>query len=175
MCVCHTRTLLLTFDIPLTSTCHLAFPNGDNYFSTTVSPTPLPTLTSPGLYEKLETLAARRKLSDLTIGPVLTWTTEAMLAHVNSLLAIPGARLLFGGKELLGGAHTIPKVREFTGYSEGVILATSSAVCYDGKPAGLPTYILIIYLFSYTHAFFLHIRRFTEPLSQRLYSCHSPS
>lgn len=43
---------------------------------------------------------------DLTIGPVLTWTTEAMLAHTQRLLAIPGAKLLFGGKPLSG--HTIP-------------------------------------------------------------------
>ena len=89
-----------------------------------------------GLYDKMETLAARRKLDDLTIGPVLTWTTEAMLVraaaqrrsprvharahtrapprvappqqHVDRLLAIPGARLLFGGKPLNGGAHNIP-------------------------------------------------------------------
>lgn len=35
-----------------------------------------------GLYDKLAALAARRKLEDLTVGPVLTWTTEALLAHV---------------------------------------------------------------------------------------------
>ena len=34
--------------------------------------------------------AAQRQLSDLTIGPVLTWTTEAILAHTNKLLQIPG-------------------------------------------------------------------------------------
>jgi hypothetical protein len=45
-------------------------------------------------------------LQDLTIGPVLTWTTDAMLAHMQRLLQIPGAKLLFGGKALRG--HTIP-------------------------------------------------------------------
>lgn len=60
-----------------------------------------------GLYDKLRDLAARRKLEDLTCGPVLTWTTEAMLKHVAALLEIPGARVLFGGKELAN--HTIPK------------------------------------------------------------------
>ena len=35
-----------------------------------------------GLYDKLAALAARRKLEDLTVRPVLTWTTEALLAHV---------------------------------------------------------------------------------------------
>lgn len=58
----------------------------------------------------MEELASRRKLEDLTIGPVLTWTTEKMLAHVDALLKIPGAKLLFGGKELNNGNHTIPKI-----------------------------------------------------------------
>jgi hypothetical protein len=34
-----------------------------------------------GIYEKLAELAGRRKLDDLTVGPVLTWTTEAMLVR----------------------------------------------------------------------------------------------
>lgn len=62
------------------------------------------------LYARMASLAGRRKLEDLTVGPVITWTTEALLGHVKALLAIPGARLLFGGKPLLGGKHTIPKV-----------------------------------------------------------------
>lgn len=62
--------------------------------------------TRAGLFDKMAELAARRKLEDLTIGPVLTWTTENMLAHVEKLLKIPGAKLLFGGKPLTG--HTIP-------------------------------------------------------------------
>lgn len=33
-----------------------------------------------------------------------------MLAHVDALLKIPGAKLLFGGKELNNGNHTIPKI-----------------------------------------------------------------
>ena len=47
-------------------------------------------------------------MKDDTIGPVITWTTEGMLSHVDKLLKIPGARLAFGGKELEG--HTVPKV-----------------------------------------------------------------
>ena len=61
---------------------------------------------SVGLYDKLRDLAARRSLRDLTVGPVLTWTTDAMLAHVAKLLALPGARLVFGGQPLTG--HAIP-------------------------------------------------------------------
>ena len=60
-----------------------------------------------GLYEKLKSLASRRNLKDLTVGPVLTWTTEEMLDHIKKVLEIPGARLLFGGKELKD--HSIPK------------------------------------------------------------------
>lgn len=58
------------------------------------------------LIPRLERLAALRKLDDLTLGPVLSWTTERMLAHVEATLAIPGAKLLFGGKALTG--HDIP-------------------------------------------------------------------
>ncbi|GJZ23682.1 DnaJ domain-containing protein [Tanacetum coccineum] len=52
------------------------------------------------LLHQLTGLAARRKLEDLTIGPVLTVTTEAMLDHMKKLLQIPGSMLLFGGEEL---------------------------------------------------------------------------
>lgn len=63
-----------------------------------------------GLLEKLKERAGRRTLDDLTIGPVLTWTTDALLAHVSGLLSkIPGSEVLWGGKPLLGGKHTIPK------------------------------------------------------------------
>ena len=53
-----------------------------------------------GLEKKLVELASRRKLSDLTIGPVLTVTTKRMLEHVDALLKIPGARVAFGAEEL---------------------------------------------------------------------------
>ena len=59
------------------------------------------------LMPKLTQLAARRKLDDLTLGPVLSWTTERMLAHVEATANIAGATLLFGGKALTG--HRIPK------------------------------------------------------------------
>ncbi|XP_051123252.1 probable aldehyde dehydrogenase [Andrographis paniculata] len=60
------------------------------------------------LLQKLTDLAARRKLDDLTIGPVLTVTTEAMLGHMNKLLEIKGSKLLFGGEPLQN--HSIPSV-----------------------------------------------------------------
>ena len=59
------------------------------------------------LIPQMAELAARRKLQDLTVGPVLTWTTAQIQAHVDAVAAIPGARLLFGGKPLVG--HNIPQ------------------------------------------------------------------
>jgi 1-pyrroline-5-carboxylate dehydrogenase len=53
-----------------------------------------------GIEKKLAELASRRKLSDLTIGPVLTVTTKRMLDHAAALLKIPGARVAFGAEEL---------------------------------------------------------------------------
>ncbi|KAK9807656.1 hypothetical protein WJX72_005582 [[Myrmecia] bisecta] len=61
-----------------------------------------------GLEQKLKELAAKRNLDDVTVGPVLTWTSDAMLAHVKKLLQLPGARLVFGGEKLTG--HDIPQV-----------------------------------------------------------------
>ncbi len=58
------------------------------------------------LLTKLKNLAARRKLSDLTIGPVLSVTTSEILKHTSRLSSIPGARVLFGGRELKN--HSIP-------------------------------------------------------------------
>ncbi len=58
------------------------------------------------LLPKLKELAGRRKLDDLTLGPVLTWTNDKMQAHINALLDIPDAELLFGGETLEG--HSIP-------------------------------------------------------------------
>ncbi|CAD7952840.1 unnamed protein product [Amoebophrya sp. A25] len=61
-----------------------------------------------GLVDKLKTIAGERSLGNLSIAPVLTHTTSGMLGHVEALLKIPGARLLFGGKALTG--HSIPAV-----------------------------------------------------------------
>jgi 1-pyrroline-5-carboxylate dehydrogenase len=39
---------------------------------------------------------------------VLTWNNKSIKAHIDRLLSIPGAKLLFGGKELTN--HTIPSI-----------------------------------------------------------------
>eukprot|EP00656_Telonema_subtile_P029297 TRINITY_DN32445_c0_g1_i1.p1 TRINITY_DN32445_c0_g1~~TRINITY_DN32445_c0_g1_i1.p1 ORF type:complete len:554 (-),score=172.13 TRINITY_DN32445_c0_g1_i1:87-1748(-) len=61
-----------------------------------------------GFLESIQGLAERRNLADLSIGPVLSHTTEEILNHTQSILEIPGARLLFGGKELQE-EHTVPE------------------------------------------------------------------
>mmetsp|Transcript_10928 Transcript_10928/g.16258 ORF Transcript_10928/g.16258 Transcript_10928/m.16258 type:complete len:572 (-) Transcript_10928:456-2171(-) len=63
---------------------------------------------SVNLISKLKANASTRSLDDLSIGPVLTHTTEGILDHVNQLLQLPGSELLFGGKEL--DNHNIPDV-----------------------------------------------------------------
>ena len=58
------------------------------------------------LYPKLAELAARRRLEDLTVGPILSWTNDQIRRHIDAVLAVDGARLLFGGNPLTG--HAIP-------------------------------------------------------------------
>merc|ERR1712100_83687 len=60
-----------------------------------------------GIVEKLGTLAGKRNLQDLTVGPVLSWTTKEIMQHLENCLKIPGAELAFGGKPLTN--HTIPE------------------------------------------------------------------
>jgi len=60
-----------------------------------------------GLVDKMAENASKRKLDDLSIGPVLSHSTEEILGHVDRLLQIPGAYVAFGGKPLTG--HSAPK------------------------------------------------------------------
>jgi len=62
---------------------------------------------SSNLVEKIKLNASKRSLDDLTVGPVLTQTTEQILGHTERLLQIPGSYLICGGKELQD--HEIPK------------------------------------------------------------------
>lgn len=59
------------------------------------------------LVPKMQQLAARRSLEDLTVGPVLSWTTRRMQDHIEALTSLPGGKLLFGGRPLEG--HSIPE------------------------------------------------------------------
>jgi len=59
-----------------------------------------------GFQERIAQLASRRNFEDLTIGPVLSHSTEELLAHTKRLASIPGASVAFGGKPLTG--HSVP-------------------------------------------------------------------
>lgn len=61
-----------------------------------------------GLEAELRARAERRNLAELTVAPVLSWTTDAMLEHAKRLLEIPGARVAWGAEPLTG--HAIPDV-----------------------------------------------------------------
>jgi len=59
-----------------------------------------------GLLDKMKALAGARSMDDFTAGPVLTVTTKSFLDHTNHLASLPGASVLWGGKELEN--HKIP-------------------------------------------------------------------
>jgi len=77
------------------------------------------------LMPKLRELAGRRSLSDLTIGPVLSWTNAQIKAHIDAVLAVPGTELLFGGEPLTG--HDIPG--HFGAYEPTAVRAPLEALC----------------------------------------------
>ncbi|GBG29089.1 Delta-1-pyrroline-5-carboxylate dehydrogenase 12A1, mitochondrial [Hondaea fermentalgiana] len=58
-----------------------------------------------GLFDQMAKLAERRNLEDLSIGPVMSWSTQRIMEHKERVLSIPGAKVLFGGEELEN--HTI--------------------------------------------------------------------
>ena len=57
--------------------------------------------------ELIEQQASKRSLSNLSIGPILSWTNEKIKAHIDAVLELEGAKLLFGG-EPLPQPHSIP-------------------------------------------------------------------
>jgi len=61
-----------------------------------------------GILDKIKEIAMTRSLDDLTIGPVLTHTTEDIMKHIENVLKIDGASILFGGEEL--SKHDIPSI-----------------------------------------------------------------
>jgi len=51
--------------------------------------------------------AAKRSLKDFTCGPVLTWNNKRIQQHIDAILELDGAKVLFGGKPLKN--HSIPE------------------------------------------------------------------
>ena len=62
-----------------------------------------------GFLNKIKAFAEGRKLENLTIVPILTWNNQKIQKHVDEVLKIPGAKLLFGGKPVQT-PHKIPAV-----------------------------------------------------------------
>lgn len=62
-----------------------------------------------GLMNKIRKLTEKRTITNLTISPVITWSNERIQAHVDKVLTVPGAKLLFGGKPL-DEAHNVPEI-----------------------------------------------------------------
>ena len=65
--------------------------------------------TKTNFLELIEKQANKRSLSNLSIGPVLSWNNERIKAHIDAVLELDGSKLLFGG-EPLPQPHTIPAV-----------------------------------------------------------------
>jgi len=60
-----------------------------------------------GFIPAIRRLAAKRSLSDLTIGPTLSVSNDTIAEHTARLCDLPGAKLLFGGKPI-DEDHEIP-------------------------------------------------------------------
>lgn len=58
-----------------------------------------------GIVEKIQAFAEKRSLQDLTIVPSIKWSNERLQKHLDALLKVPGAKLLFGGDRV---ESTIP-------------------------------------------------------------------
>ncbi|PHJ25109.1 mitochondrial p5cdh [Cystoisospora suis] len=61
-----------------------------------------------GLLEKMKTLASRRSYNDLTLSPVLSHSNQEIQDHVDALLKLPSAELLFGGRPVSSLKTPIP-------------------------------------------------------------------
>ncbi len=79
------------------------------------------------LLPMLGPLAARRSLDNLTLGPVLTWNNDQIKAHIDAVLAVPGAELMFGNAPLAG--HEIPDC--YGAYEATAVRVPLSALCGD--------------------------------------------
>ena len=57
--------------------------------------------------EIIERQASKRNLQNMSVGPILSWNNERIKEHIDSVLELDGAKLLFGG-EPLPQPHRIP-------------------------------------------------------------------
>lgn len=52
------------------------------------------------MLEKWQAQASKRNLKNLTVGPVLSWSNDRIKAHLDAVLELDGAQVLWGGKPL---------------------------------------------------------------------------
>lgn len=62
-----------------------------------------------GFADKIKALAERRSLSNLSLSPLISLTNADITSHIEKLLKIPGAKVMFGG-EPIDEPHNIPDV-----------------------------------------------------------------
>ncbi len=79
------------------------------------------------LLPKLQALAGRRTLDNLSIGPVLTWTNARIQQHIDAIMQVPGAELLFGGAPL--SKHRIPEC--YGAFEATAVQVPLAALCSD--------------------------------------------
>lgn len=60
------------------------------------------------ILETWKSQAEQRNLKDLTVGPVLSWNNTQIKAHIDAILELDGAKILWGGKPLQN--HKIPEI-----------------------------------------------------------------
>ena len=82
---------------------------------------------SAALLPRIETLASRRSIANLSVGPVLSWNNDQIRNHIDAALKVPGAELLFGGSPLEG--HDIPAC--YGAYQPTAVRVPLSTVCTD--------------------------------------------
>lgn len=58
---------------------------------------------------KIKDLAEKRSYKNQTLSPVMSWSNKKIIDHIDSVLKIPGAHLLFGGTPVTE-SHSIPEV-----------------------------------------------------------------
>ena len=62
-----------------------------------------------GFLEKFKERAMKRRFSDLTIVPVMTWSNARIMEHISKLLTIPGVKVVFGGN-VVSEENSVPSV-----------------------------------------------------------------
>ncbi|KFG62570.1 putative mitochondrial P5CDH [Toxoplasma gondii RUB] len=91
-----------------------------------------------GLLEKLKRLASRRSYENLTLSPVLSHSNSEIQKHVDALLKLPGASLLFGGKAVKT-AKTSAIPRKYGAYEPTAVFVPLASILMNNENLELAT------------------------------------